>query len=846
MNTMKDSKTETMQTPTPGMLMDLTKVPDPVFSSKMMGDGFAIDPVFGVLVAPISGEVASLHASKHAVSLRREDGVEVLMHIGLETVHLKGEGFQSFVKVGDKVQQGDELIRFDMDFVAQNAKSLLTLVVFTNMDAISDLSIEKEAYFELGQNVCSFKDVSSETLGESESREALTSETIQVVNKSGIHARPAANLVNVAKKYKSKLEVCSGKKKANGRSVVSILGIELAYQDEVYFKAEGPDASDLLKEIVSAVNDGLGEEPHADIQKAPEPQQELSKKDDPENIIRGVGASSGLAYGRVVQVSKAEIKVPEKGGDAASENKLLLEALKTAKLEIDSMRKKLDQQGDKDKGAIFNAHLELLEDPDLLESFRSKLAEGYSAAFSWQFAYLSMSERLAALKNELLAARANDINDVGMRVLRLLVEVKAESIQIPDDSILIADDLTPSETINLDKKKVLGFCTLAGGSSSHVAILARSLGIPAIAGIDKKAMDLANGTLVILNGSEGVLDTQPTDSAIETAKKQLKKEREQHKLDLAKSQEKAVTTDGHKMLVFANIGNVKDAEEAVQLGAEGVGLLRSEFLFMHRDKEPSVKQQQDIYEQMTSTLGSERPLIIRTLDVGGDKPLDYLSFPKEENPFLGLRGIRVGLDQPKILREQVQAILKSSQNGNVAIMFPMIGFINELREGKKIVEEERLKLGLDKVPVGMMIEVPSAALCADKFAKEVDFFSIGSNDLTQYALAIDRGHTELASKVDGLHPAVLKLIELTSQAGHRYDKMVAVCGGLASDPEAIPVLIGLGVEELSVSCPMIPRVKSDIRRYSKADCESLAQKALEMESAEEVRSLCKEFMERHN
>jgi phosphoenolpyruvate-protein phosphotransferase len=291
------------------------------------------------------------------------------------------------------------------------------------------------------------------------------------------------------------------------------------------------------------------------------------------------------------------------------------------------------------------------------------------------------------------------------------------------------------------------------------------------------------------------------------------------------------------MEIVANIGGVDDAEQTVKLGGEGVGLLRSEFVFMERSSAPNEEEQYETYRRIAETLGPDRPLVIRTLDVGGDKPLSYLPIPKEENPFLGERGIRVGLDRPEILRTQLRAILRASTAGKVLVMFPMIATLPEWRAARALFEEERARLDVPPIPVGIMVEIPAAALMADQFAAEADFFSIGTNDLTQYTLAMDRGHPKLAPQVDALNPAVLRLIASTVQAAHRHGKWVGICGGVAGDPQAVPLLIGLGVDELSVSIPTIPSVKAQIRGLSRLECEQLALKALEQDTAAAVRSL---------
>lgn len=850
-------KTVTLKVKSPlgGQIVDLARVPDPVFADKMVGDGFSIDPTTDVLLAPISGVVASLHSSQHAVSVKSDEGFEVLMHVGLETVKLKGQGFEAQVKTGDKVKAGDPLIKFDIGYVAKSSKSLLTQVVVTNMDQVKNLKIINSGTCNGMDEIILLEGVDQGFTADASDEGVLESNPIEVLNHTGLHARPSAIIVNTAKLFKSKIQICKEGKCVNARSLVGIMGLEVACNDSLTIKASGPDAQAAIDELKVQIINGLGE----DISQSKSLVEEAESKPEADEIeekeltledlgdtLSGVCASPGAGYGELLVIEDKKIEIDEKGKGSDIELKELNEALKAGKKHISELQSKLEEQGNKDKAAIFAAHIDIMEDPDLADSAEEKINAGYSAAYAWKSSYTSMAASLAGLKNEILAGRANDVGDVGMRVLKILTKTSDEERVIADKTILIAEDLTPSDTMTLDKNKIMGFCTVAGGSTSHVAILARSLGIPAIAGIPKCALGLKSGANVILDADQGSLNIKPTDEAIQQVKTAIETEKKQHEKDMEKAHEHALTTDGERILVYANIVAPSDADEAVRLGAEGVGLLRSEFLFMQRDKGPSVEEQSNIYSKITKTMGQERPIIIRTLDVGGDKPLKYLSFPKEENPFLGLRGIRVSLDQPKLLREQLRALLESAKDGPIAIMFPMVGFIGEIRAAKAILEEEKVKMGFTQpIKVGMMIEVPSAALRADIFAPEVDFFSIGSNDLTQYTLAIDRGHTQLAAQVDGLDPAVLELIRITARAGIKHGKMVAVCGGLASDPQAVPVLMGLGVEELSISCSMIPRIKSNIRRYSMKDCKELAESVLKQEDAQGVRKLCKEFMAKH-
>jgi phosphocarrier protein FPr len=376
-----------------------------------------------------------------------------------------------------------------------------------------------------------------------------------------------------------------------------------------------------------------------------------------------------------------------------------------------------------------------------------------------------------------------------------------------------------------------------------VAILARSLGLPAVAGIDARALSLPDGTRVILFGGQGQLKVSPSDDLVESVVETQRKGEARRQKQLQAAQDTAVTTDGHRIEVAVNVGGVAEALEAPALGAEGVGLLRSEFLFLERAFAPTEDEQFDSYSGVAKAMGPERPVVIRTLDVGGDKPLPYLPIPAEENPFLGQRGVRVCLNRPDVFRPQIRAILRASVFAKIHIMFPMVTTMAELRACKAVVREEEARLGLGPIPVGVMIEVPAAALCAHLLAREADFFSIGTNDLTQYTLAMDRGHPQLAARIDGLAPSVLRLIKMTVEAAKAHGRWVGVCGGIAGEPQAIPILVGLGVDELSVGLPLVPAVKARVREFSLQECRDLATRALEMEEASQVRALCPDRLE---
>jgi len=836
-------RTIELKAPLDGVTLPLEQVPDPVFSQKMVGDGLSIDPLSQVLVAPCAGTVVNLHRAGHAVTLTTPEGIELMMHIGLDTVNLKGQGFTPKVVEGQTVAAGEALIAFDADYLATHAKSLLTQIVVTNGERVTAYH-QVSGRVRAGQDTVMTLDLADQAASTGAiGGQRLVSEALLIPNPTGLHARPAAVLANLAKRWQSRITLQRGDDQANAKSLVSIMGLGIEQGDKVVLVAEGPDAAQAIAALAPEIAAGLGDEGSvpapapatteisADAAPAPRP-----RSDDPK-LLLGVAASPGLAVGKVWRLRREEIQVQETGETPNQERRRLEDATDMARNQLEALQIELRTQADPAKAAIFAAHQELLSDPDLLDIAESAMAKGKSAAFAWRAAFTTHAERLAGLKNPLLAGRANDLRDVGRRVLAIVTGHPLEEPQAPADSILIAEELNPSDTARLDRTRVLGFATVGGGATSHVAIIARSLDIPAVAGIEPRAMDLADGTPVILDGSKGSLRLDPDPAEINRIRTLKQRMAQRRAADLAAAFTPAMTTDGHRIEVAANIGGLEDAAKSITLGGEGVGLLRSEFLYMDRTSAPTEDEQYAIYTEIAKALDG-RPMIIRTLDVGGDKPLAYLPMPREENPFLGIRGVRIGLDRPEILRTQVRAILRAGQGRTLRMMFPMIATMEEVRSVKGLVEEERARLGtVDPVELGIMVEVPAAAILARQFAREVDFFSIGTNDLTQYTLAMDRGHPKLAAKADGMNPAVLRLIAQTVEGAKAEGKWVGVCGGIASDPQAVAILIGLGVSELSVSVPSIPAVKAEVRANSLAACQALAEHALAQDSAAAVRAL---------
>lgn len=664
--------------------------------------------------------------------------------------------------------------------------------------------------------------------------------TLLVHNPTGLHARPAKILANTAKQHKSDIVVFNGAKKANAKSMVSILTLGVEPGTTVRFEINGED-EDLAAQVIEAlVSSGLGEETTTPAPAGPAPTvaapATTPEHPDGSSLIKGIPAAPGIGIGPVYLLQHATLTVDEAFTNAANERARLNEALAQAKEQLTALHDQMKQTAP-GEAAIFDAHLEILDDPDLLDAVQQRIDQRASVAHAWQTSIEERAKALAALSDPLLAARATDLHDVGYRVLRLLVNSKTADVPAwPDQPVVvIGRDLSPSDTAALPRDRVLGFCTAGGGPTAHTAIIARALGIPAIVGAGDAVLNIANGTVVIVDGQAGTIVVEPDEPTLTRAREAQQRFQAKRAADQARSADPAITLDGHPVEIVANIGGVKDAQKAHASGAEGVGLLRTEFLFLDRAVAPTEQEQFEVYRDVALAL-ENKPVIIRTLDIGGDKPLPYIQMLPEDNPFLGVRGIRLCLERPQLLREQLRAILKASEFGRLRIMFPMVADLSELRAARAMIEEIRAELYLPPVEVGIMIEVPAAALMADAFAPEVDFFSIGTNDLTQYTLAIDRMHPTLATKSDGLHPAVLRLIAKTVEAAHAAGKWVGICGELGADPHAVPILVGLGVDELSVSVPAIPSVKAQVRALNYAEAQQLARAALTCRTAAEVRA----------
>ena len=571
-----------------------------------------------------------------------------------------------------------------------------------------------------------------------------------------------------------------------------------------------------------------------------------------EKSYRGIPVSTGVCRGKVLVLGRPRPSIAQRHleeGDLAEEVNRLEKALVQTRQQILEVQRKVSQGMGAQEAGIFDAHLLVLEDRTLLDEVLRVIQQQKVNA---EHAFHTVAERyaatLAAIEDEYLRERASDMRDVTTRVLNNLLglEEEAELRHLKEPCIIVSHDLTPSNTAQLDKRNVLGFVTDVGSKTSHTAIMARSLRIPAIVGLKDVSGQLLTGQHALLDGLNGVLVVNPTDQTLyEYGQLILRQATLQQRLrDLLR--EPAVTLDGHRVLLHANIEQAADAEQVKANGADGVGLFRTEYLFLNREHLPDEEQQYQDYRAAAAAL-KPLPVVIRTLDLGGDKFLAHMQMPTELNPFLGWRAIRISLQEKDIFRAQLRAILRASVEGNLKMMYPMISGLDELKQANALLEEYKAELRQENIPfdehieVGAMIETPSAAMVADSLAKRVKFFSIGTNDLIQYSLAVDRMNEKIAHLYEPTHPAIVRLIKATVDAAHKEKVCVSVCGEMAGDPVLAPLLLGLGVDELSTAPSLVPPVKFLIRRLKLSEARKLAAFALECESASEILARCQEL-----
>lgn len=825
--------------PVSGQIIPLTQVPDPVFSEKMLGDGVAVDPSDNTVYAPFDGTITNFNSHLHAVTFSNGE-TEVLIHVGLETIALKGQGFQAFAHEGDDVKKGQKILTFDKDLIAQNAPCSWVMCVLT---APADTPVTPAAgqvehgarLFWVGDNA-----PAPEPQAQTPAGKTFSAAPIAIINPNGVHARPAGVLAQAAKKFPFKITLSKGDKTADAKSVVGIMGLALGFGEQVVLSAQSDDAQaaqtalDTLSALIAA---GCGENTAAPAPKPAVAPDALPVKAAPLGTpIKGLTACNGLAEGKTFLFKHEEVTFEENAQDAAAEKQLFEDCLLVL-----SERLKEENQNAPSENArtIAAAHLEMLQDPFLTQETLAVIQMGKTAAYSFNEAIRKSIDLLRQTGSTFLAERIADFKDLRRKMILLLNGQEETSYKFEQDTILLAEELLPSDVTHC-KDGVRGVVLTDGSPTAHVSILLRNKNIPTLVNTRVSFDQVPNGTPAFIDADQATVLLAPNEKERQALHARFTRACEEEKQNRANRLLPAVTTDGVKVEIGGNINSAADAKTAFENGADGLGLVRTEFLFLRELTAPAEQKQASEYQAIVQALQG-KPVTLRTLDIGGDKPVRYISIPAEENPMLGMRGVRLYDENETIFRTQVRAMLQVKPLTALRIMIPMIGATAEMHHMRQIIEEEKQKLGISApVQIGMMVEIPAAALMAEQFAQEADFFSLGTNDLTQYALAIDRGHKMLSPQADGLSPAVLRLIDLTCQGAQKYNRHVAVCGALAGDLQAVPLLIGLGVRELAVGAGAIAQVKALVRRLSFADCQKAAKHALTLGGAAAVREFVRQ------
>ncbi|QXE08441.1 MULTISPECIES: phosphoenolpyruvate--protein phosphotransferase [Pseudomonas] len=834
-----NNKELTLSAPLSGPVLTLAKVPDAVFASGAMGDGIAIDPLNDTLYSPCAGEIIHVARTGHALTVRADNGAEILLHLGLDTVELNGEGFSMLVKQGTRVDKGQPLLRYDLDKVGQQCKSLVSLLILTNSQDFQVRPITLKAV-KVGEPLLHIIARTSTAAN----AEVLGGPAVQglalVAHRGGLHARPAALIRQTAQGFKSQSQLHFAGQSAPCNSLIGLMGLGIGEQDEVQVSCQGPDAEAALQALLNALATALPDDHHAAAPASATPRKRPAEA----GVLQGVCAAPGLVGGPLFRLNAISLPADTGSHDPLVQQQVLESALKQVRNEINATLTQAKKHKNIDEEAIFAAHLALLEDPALLDAAQHSIDQGTAATHAWSQSIDVQCEVLQHTGSALLAERANDLRDLKQRVLRAVLG-EAWHYDVPAGAIVAAHELTPSDLLQLSAQGVAGLCMAEGGATSHVAILARGKGLPCLVALGAALLDQPQGQSVVLDADGGRLELAPSTERL-TEVQQAQMDRQQRRdAQQAKAHLPAETRNGVAIEVVANVASSHEAADAFANGADGVGLLRTEFLFVDRQTAPDVEEQRAAYQAVLDAMG-EHSVIIRTIDVGGDKQLDYLPLPAEANPVLGLRGIRLAQARPEILDQQLRALLQVSPLQRCRILLPMVTEVDELLHIRQQVDALCLELGINQRPeIGVMIEVPAAALQAEQLAEHADFLSIGTNDLSQYTLAMDRDHAGLAARVDALHPALLRLIAMTCAGAAVHKRWVGVCGALASDPLATPVLIGLGVTELSVSPVQIGEIKDRVRQLHEAECQRLSLDLLKLNSAAAVRHACHQHWPLH-
>lgn len=847
-----DHKTYLLHAPVDGLVIAIADVPDPAFSQETLGPGIAIEPLGDTLRAPAAGKVIQCAAAAHAVTLELAPGIEILLHLGIDTVHLNGNGLEMLVHEGQRINAGTPLIRFDIDKVARSATSLMTPIISVGQKKLQITPVAKgriSAGAPLAKLIPADHNITGRSAATGET-EITAQEQAKVGLENGLHARPASKLRQIGQRHNARIILKHNDQEADANHLTALLNLGLMPDDQVTITVSGADAQKAAIEVKKFLETPEGITPAI--------KQPPTRKpgDIKQGILHGVIASPGHAVGALQPFSVFAPEIPEQGKGIDTEKQDLLDALHNLKKQL---QQDVQSSGyGSEQADILTAHIALLDDNDLILRAVDIINTGKSAAASWKATIDERIGNLASSANPLIRERGNDLQDLQFQVINLLLPQPSKNYDINRKlagNIVLAEDLTPSQLIALAKVKPAGICLATGGATSHTAVLCRSVGIPCLAGLGNSIADYAllRGKIALLDANQGILEITPSDDRLRAAKQQIRQQEKQKKRIKADAKTPAISKDGATIHVTANIISGMEAEHSLTMGADGIGLFRSEFLFLDRDHAPSAEEQRSQYQLAVDSMPG-KPVVIRMLDIGADKQLSWLKINHCPNPALGIRGIRIIENYPELIETQLQALLQvraeTLVNGKSAlqIMLPMVCDVNDVLQIRNMMETLAGQMGLKgkkdfQMPqLGAMIEVPSAALVADQLAQVADFFSIGTNDLTQYSLAIDREEVKLSPRLDVLHPALLHLIALCCGAAQKHQCPVTVCGASAGDEIAGPVLAAMGVTELSTEPQQIAAVKS---RLCKTDLKALGaevKKATTMKDATQARTLLSAYL----
>jgi multiphosphoryl transfer protein len=826
---------------------------------EMAGEELAIEAAGGIEEPDVLGTDADRvrGAIERAMS---EDGVLVLMDLGSALM---------------SAEFAMELLEDAAGPVRLSAAPLVEGTVAAAVAASGGATLEEvaaEARGALAMKAAQISGDTDDSAPEPESADvafvADATAELAVRNAIGLHARPAARFVQTARAFDADVRVAKAGGRAAGaagaavgaagaaagaavgaRSLTNLVALGARFGDTLVVTAAGPQAAAAVQALQELAADGFGDgvalAPAASAAPVTSSEPEAAEPPVPGAILTGVAASAGVAIGPAHRISVGGDPPAEREPEGAEqERERVGRAIADARRAIEHDREVVAGRAGAGDAAIFDAHLALLSDDALLDPAHAAIADGATAERAFYDAAQQVAAIYRGLDEPLLQERATDVLDVGRRVVLAIAgaEGVGDGRSASASGIVVADELTPADTAGLDPKRVLAIATARGSTTAHAAILARALGLPAVLGLGAGVLHVVDGTTLLLDGEAGTVVVDPPADMVSDAQERRERAETRRAAARERAGEPAVTRDGERIEVFANLGTGSDAAHAVELGAEGVGLLRTEFLFLGRDALPGEDEQAQTLREIAQALNG-RPLIVRTLDAGADKPLPALPMPPEDNPFLGVRGIRLALARPDVLATQFRAILRVAAEHPVKTMLPMVATLAEITAARRLLDQARADTGIDApMELGIMVEVPAAALASARLAPHVDFFSMGTNDLTQYTMAAERGDARLAALLAGPQPAVLRLVAATVAGAAAHGRWVGVCGELAGDPAAAVLLTGLGVTELSMAAALIPEVKAALRGVSLPDARAAAQAALETDDADAARGLALQLL----